>query len=46
MKLLRIPRKPRWTPLSKLSFNDLKRKEWLPFINCIDASYWNTELLE
>ncbi len=46
MKLLSTPTKPRWTPLSRVSFKDLKRKEWLPFLNIIDVSYWNTELLE
>jgi len=46
MKLLTPPRKPRWTPLSRVSFHDLKRKEWLPFLTMIDISYWNTELME
>ncbi len=46
MKLLSTPTKPKWTPLSRISFKDLKRKEWLPFLNVIDVSYWNTELLE
>jgi len=46
MKLLALPHKPRWTPLNKVSFHDLKRKEWLPFLNMIDISYWNTELME
>ncbi len=46
MKLLSTPIKPRWTPLSRVAFKDLKRKEWLPFLNIIDVSYWNTELLE
>lgn len=46
MKLLLPPCKPRWTPLNRVSFQDLKRKEWLPFITVIDVSYWNTELLE
>jgi len=46
MKLLSTPTKPRWTPLRRVSFKDLKRKEWIPFLNIIDLSYWNTELLE
>jgi hypothetical protein len=25
---------------------DLTRKEWLPFLNMVDISYWHTELLE
>ena len=46
MKLLVPPHKPRWTPLNRVSFHDLKRKEWLPFLSIIDISYWNTELME
>lgn len=46
MKLLRIPRKPRWTPLNRLSVHDRKPKEWLPFLDFIEVSYWNTELQE
>jgi hypothetical protein len=46
MKLLRFPRKPRWTPLNRLALHDTKPKEWLPFLNFIEVSYWNTELQE
>lgn len=46
MKLLAPPHKPRWTPLNRVSYHDLKRKEWLPFLTVIDISYWNTELIE
>jgi 5-methylcytosine-specific restriction endonuclease McrA len=46
MKLLSPPHKPRWTPLSRIPFRDIKRKEWLPFLSIIDISYWNTELQE
>lgn len=46
MKLLTPPHKPRWTPLNRVSLQDFKRKEWLPFLTMIDLSYWNTELLE
>lgn len=46
MKLLRQPRKPRWTPLNRLPLHHATRKEWLPFLNFIDISYWNTELME
>jgi hypothetical protein len=24
----------------------VRYKEWKPFLNIVDASYWNTELLE
>ena len=46
MGLLKKPKKPNWTPFYKISLKDLKRKEWLPFLNIIDVSYWHTELLE
>jgi len=46
MKLLSPPHKPRWIPLSRIPFRDVKRKEWLPFLSIIDISYWNTELQE
>ena len=44
MKLLKKPKKPRWTPFYKISLKDLKRKEWTPFLNMVDISYWHTEL--
>ena len=44
--ILRVqPRKPRWTPLNRASLNGVKRQEWVPFLNVIDVSYWNTELM-
>ncbi len=46
MKLARKPAKPRWTPLSNLVASSVRYKEWKPFLNVVDASYWNTELLE
>lgn len=46
MKLLKKPKKPDWTPFFKISMEDLKCKEWLPFLSMVDISYWHTELLE
>ncbi|MFH1624555.1 MAG: HNH endonuclease [Pseudomonadota bacterium] len=46
MKLRKPPVKPRWTPFLKLSLQDVKREEWRAFLNMVDISYWNTELLE
>lgn len=46
LKLLKPPRKPTWTPFFKVSLKDLTRKEWTPFLNMIDISYWHTELVE
>jgi 5-methylcytosine-specific restriction endonuclease McrA len=45
MKLKRIPRKPTWQSVSPKS-KSAPYKEWLPFIDPVDASYWNTELLD
>ncbi len=46
MRLLKKPKKPNWTPFYKISLKDLKRKEWMPFLNMVDISYWHTELLK
>jgi 5-methylcytosine-specific restriction endonuclease McrA len=46
MRLLRQPFKPKWTPFMIDNFSPARYREWLPFLNTIDVSYWNTELLE
>lgn len=46
MALLRKPYKPKWTPFMQETFNLSRYREWLPFLNTVDVSYWNTELLE
>jgi 5-methylcytosine-specific restriction endonuclease McrA len=46
MKLLSKPGKPSWSPVMKISLQEIRRKEWLPFLNMVDLSYWHTELLE
>ena len=46
MTLARRPVRPQWTPFMQETFSLSRYKEWLPFLNTIDASYWNTELLE
>lgn len=46
MKLIRKPMKPTGTPYSDFSLDGLRYEEWKPFINFVDASYWNTELEE
>jgi 5-methylcytosine-specific restriction endonuclease McrA len=46
MRLLKLPKKPSWTPFYKISLRDLQHKEWTPFLNMIDISYWHTELIE
>lgn len=46
MKLLRLPRRPDWTPFMLETFNPKRHKDWVPFQSIVDISYWNTELLE
>ncbi|WNG37478.1 HNH endonuclease [Archangium minus] len=46
MKLLRTPVRPRWTPLFRGASRRVTYREWLPFLNLADASYWNVELLD
>lgn len=44
MKLRSRPERPRWTPLMNLMLSSLRYEEWKPFLNVVDASYWNVEL--
>jgi len=46
MKLIRLPKRPNWTPYSDFSWDGLQYEEWRPFVSFVDASYWSTELLE
>ncbi|HVP28852.1 MAG TPA: HNH endonuclease [Myxococcota bacterium] len=46
MHLRRAPRRPRWTPIMNLMLSSVRYHEWRPFLNVVDASYWNTELAE
>ena len=46
LRLIRPPRKPRWTPYLGFHFEGVQYREWQPFLNFVDVSYWNTELLE
>jgi hypothetical protein len=45
MPLVRRPFKPQWKPFMQETFSMSRYKEWMPFLNTIDVSYWNTELL-
>lgn len=40
------PTRPRWTPLTNLMLSNARYHEWRPFLNVVDASYWNVELVE
>ena len=44
MKLIRTPVRPKWTPLAHLMMSSVRYEEWRPFLNVVDASYWNAEL--
>lgn len=44
MKLLNKPKKPTWDPFSNIYIKAVKYKEWKPFLNFVDVSYWNVEL--
>jgi len=44
MSLLRSPKKPTWSELRNIIGPRLRYREWLPFLNPVDAAYWNTEL--
>ena len=46
MKLKKKPVRPRWTPFFRGAARRVTYREWLPFINGTDASYWNVELLD
>ena len=46
LKLIRKPNRPAWTPSADFSLGGLVHKEWKPFVSFVDASYWNTELVE
>jgi 5-methylcytosine-specific restriction endonuclease McrA len=46
MHLLKAPRRPEWTPFMMQTFSLRHYQEWAPFLSTVDASYWNTELLE
>ncbi len=46
LRLRRRPTRPRWTPFMNLMISNVRHKEWLPFLNIVDVSYWNVELAE
>jgi 5-methylcytosine-specific restriction endonuclease McrA len=46
MRLIRKPFRPEWTPFMLETFSFKRYHEWRPYLNMVDAAYWNTELLE
>lgn len=44
MKLIKKPTRPHWTECLNISTKSTLYREWLPFLNIVDFSYWNVEL--
>jgi 5-methylcytosine-specific restriction endonuclease McrA len=44
MRLVHKPRKPTWSELVRPHRLRARYREWLPFLDPVDATYWNTEL--
>ncbi len=48
LKLLKQPKRPDWASLVSRPKGGkaIPYEEWLPFVDPVDASYWNTELVD
>ncbi len=46
MRLLKVPVRPRWTPMFRSATRRAFYREWRPFLSLADAAYWNAELLD
>ena len=44
MRTIVRPARPRWTPEYAFSLRAPVHREWLPFLNVVDFTYWNLEL--
>jgi 5-methylcytosine-specific restriction endonuclease McrA len=44
MTLRKAPARPRWTPTFRAAGDRIRYREWLPFLDVANASYWNVEL--
>ena len=44
MRLVSAPGPPRWSPEYAFSLRRPIHKEWVPFLNVVDFTYWNLEL--
>ncbi len=44
MQLIRQPARPHWAECLNISLKHPRYREWLPFLNVVDFSYWNVEL--
>jgi 5-methylcytosine-specific restriction endonuclease McrA len=46
MLLRKAPSRPRWTPTFRAAGDKVRYREWLPFLDIANASYWNVELTD
>jgi 5-methylcytosine-specific restriction endonuclease McrA len=46
MRLLKTPSRPRWSPFARDLNGRYPHEDWRPFLSLVNASYWNTELLD
>src|SRR5262245_1941757 len=44
MRLIRKPFRQEWTPFMLETFSFKRYHEWRPYLNMVDAAYWNAEL--
>jgi len=44
MVLRKVPARPRWTPTFRATGDRIRYREWIPFLDVANASYWNVEL--
>jgi 5-methylcytosine-specific restriction endonuclease McrA len=44
ISLRKSPSRPRWTPTFRAAGDRIRYREWLPFLDLANASYWNVEL--
>ncbi len=44
LRLLKVPVRPRWSPMYRIPLAHVVHDAWKPFLNIIDLAYWNTEL--
>jgi 5-methylcytosine-specific restriction endonuclease McrA len=44
MTLRKLPSRPRWTPTFRAAGDRIRYREWIPFLDVANASYWNVEL--
>jgi 5-methylcytosine-specific restriction endonuclease McrA len=44
MRLVAVPAKPQWAPRYSFAPRGDIHRDWLPFLNLVDYTYWNLEL--